>query len=156
MTSKSKPTRSATAKHDLFEARWPDLQWGCAPKPATEPGCCIFRIIEGFEHIVEIGAISKHFGGHWGFILGPLGPPKTRFSCGECCIFRKIEGFETSLKLERFRSILGVMLAPLWDPPGVKKQGFRLMLASRGAFFRAFWVSVFERPCKEAKTLICC
>ena len=35
--SKHTPTRSATAKHDLFEARWPDLQWGCAPKPATEP-----------------------------------------------------------------------------------------------------------------------
>ena len=28
------------------------------------------------------------------------------------------------------------------------------MLASRGALFGAFWVSVFERPCKKVKTLI--
>jgi hypothetical protein len=28
------------------------------------------------------------------------------------------------------------------------------MLASRGALFGAFWISVFQRPCKKAKTLI--
>ena len=33
MTSKYKPTRSATAKHDLFEARWPDLVGHAPPKP---------------------------------------------------------------------------------------------------------------------------
>ena len=46
----------------LYKAQWPDLQWGCAPKPATEPGCYIFRNIAGFEHIVEIGAFWLHFG----------------------------------------------------------------------------------------------
>ena len=40
----------------------------------------------------------KHFGSHFGSILGPPGPPKTRFSCGECCIFRKIERFEKHTK----------------------------------------------------------
>ena len=46
----------------MLKAQWPDLQWGCAPKPATEPGCYIFRNIAGFEHIVEIGAFWLHFG----------------------------------------------------------------------------------------------
>ena len=52
----------STAPSEALQAQWPDLQWGCAPKPATEPGCYIFRSIAVFEHSVEIGAFWLHFG----------------------------------------------------------------------------------------------
>ena len=47
---------------------------------------------------------------------------------------------------------LGAPLGPLLGPP---EQLLGLILASRGALFGVFWVSVFERPWKKkAKTLI--
>ena len=35
---------------------------------------------------------SKHFGCHFGFIAGPPGPRKSRFSCGTAAFFRKSRG----------------------------------------------------------------
>ena len=63
-------------------------------------------------------------------------------------------GSNTTSKLERFRSILGVIVAPFWDPAGVPKQGVRgegvaFFEKSRGSKnhrrnwsdFAAFWGS---------------
>ena len=49
---------------------------------------------------------------------------------------------------------LGAVLGPLGPLLGPPEPLLGLILASRGALFGAFWVSVFERPCKKAKTLI--
>ena len=52
--------------------------------------------------------------------------------------------------LAALRADLGP-LGPLLGPP---EPLLGLMLASRGALVGAFWISVFQRPCKKAKTLI--
>ena len=56
----------------------------------------------------------------------PPGLKKQGFRVEGVAFFEKSRGSKTSPKLERFRSILGVILAPFWDPPGLKKQGFRV------------------------------
>ena len=49
---------------------------------------------------------------------------------------------------------LGAVLGPLGLLLGPPEQLLGLILASRGALFVAFGVSVFERPWKKAKTSI--
>ena len=49
---------------------------------------------------------------------------------------------------------LGADLGPSWGLLVRSWDLLGLMLASRGALFGAFWISVFQRPCKKAKTLI--
>ena len=49
---------------------------------------------------------------------------------------------------------LGTVLGPLGLLLGPPEQLLGLILASRGALFGAFWVSVFERPWKKRKPLI--
>ena len=56
----------------------------------------------------------------------PPGLKKQGFRVEGVAFFEKSKGFKKSQKLERFRSILEVILAPLWDPPDLKKQGFRV------------------------------
>ena len=55
---------------------------------------------------------------------------KQGFRVEGVAFFEKSRGSKTSPKLERFRSILGVMLALFWDPPDLKKHGFRMESAA--------------------------
>ena len=123
----------STAPSEALQAQWPDLQWGCAPKPATEPGCYIFRNIAGFEDIVEIGAFWLHFG-------IPRTSPNKVFVWQVLHFFREIEPKslpEASRDLpELTLALLGLILPLLgviwgllglvldllwasWDAPGV-------------------------------------
>ena len=59
-------------------------------------------------------------GRSWGASGEPLGPAKTLQNRS-----RRLSRRPPAPELD-FGSILGVMLAPFWDPPDLKKHGFRL------------------------------
>ena len=123
----SAPKPATEPRSLIFEAFWGSCWLHFGTPRASKNKVFVWRVLHfsknrGVRKIVEIGAISKHFGGHFGSILGPPGPQKTRFSCGECCIFRKIEGFEKIVEIGAILSnnplIFKSPAAVGWEPGG--------------------------------------
>ena len=77
--------------------------------------------------------------------LGRPGPRLGPFWCAPGCSWAP---------LGALLAALGAVLGPLGLLLGPPEQLLGLILASRGALFVAFGISVFERPWKKTKTLI--
>ena len=80
--------------------------------------------------------------GRPGALLGP-------FWCAPGCSWAPLGALLAALGTH-----LGAVLGPLGPLLGPPEQLLGLILASRGALFVVFGVSVFERPWKKAKALI--
>ena len=76
-------TRCANGPKLSLTAQWPDLQWGCAPRPATEPMAAMAFRASGLQWSRQMfwsSDFEQHFramfglGGGWNLGLwGPLG-----------------------------------------------------------------------------------
>ena len=79
--------------------------------------------------------------------LGRPGPRLGPFWCVPGCSWAP---------LGALLAALGAVLGPLGLLLGPPEQLLGLILASRGALFGAFWVSVFERPWTKTENLDFC
>ena len=86
--------------------------------------------------------------------MGPRGPLGAQGSLGAFLVPSWGAPGCSWAPLGALLAALGAVLGPLGPLLGPPEQLLGLILASRGALFVAFGVSVFERPWKKAKTLI--
>ena len=114
-----------------LKAQWPDLQWACGPKPATEPSVLCASVPQRSQRIL------------WEVISNS--------------VFDRVVGRAQASKrtLERLEhEFLGAKMRPKWLPGGLRGGPWRPLggPGARRAIFERFWVS-FGRPFGTPKSL---